>query len=225
MPTRLELIAEPAEAVILSGDPRRTFHLAQELVEEPRMTHLARGLWGYGGKTAGGGNLTVQSTGAGGPGAVAVLSGLVEHGTSRVVRVGSCTAEVSDLALGDSLVVEAALAEDGSSAFFPDRDDEWSLPDRELTEALATAGRLARVASRFRTDPPLREGGPAVSAFDLQTAALLAAAREFGIRAGAVLVVSGTPDGSFATEEELTDPFLAAGRAALRALEAVGGTP
>lgn len=225
MPTRLELIAEPAEGVILSGDPRRAFHLAQELIKEPRMTHLARGLWGYGGRTADGGTLTVQSTGAGGPGAVAVLSGLVERGTKRVIRVGSCTAEVPDLALGDSLVVEAALAEDGSSTFFPDRDDEWSLPDRELTEALSGAGRLARVASRYRTDPPLREGEPTVSAFDLQTAALLAAAREFGVRSAAALVVSGTCKGSFATEEELADPFLAVGRAALRALAAVGETP
>lgn len=185
------------------------------------MTHLARGLWGYSGRTDDGMALTVQSTGAGGPAAVAVLSGLAEHGTSKVVRVGSCTAEVPELGLGDRLVVEAVLAEDGSQAFFPEEKDEWRLPDRKLTAALTGAGPQAKIASRYRTEPPDREGDRPAVAFDLQTAALLAAAQEAGVRAAAVLVVSGTSEGSIATEEELAASFLEAGREAIGALRAV----
>lgn len=221
MPARLDLTTKPAESVILCGDPRRAFHLAQELVEEPRMTHLARGLWGYGGRTDDGMALTVQSTGAGGPAAIAVLSGLAEHGIGKVVRVGSCTAEVPELGLGDRLVVEAALAEDGSQAFFTDEVDDWRLPDRELTEALTGAGPLAKIASRYRTEPPEREGDRPAVAFDLQTAALLAAAQEAGVRAAAVLVVSGTAGGSIGSEEELAASFVEAGRGAIGALRAV----
>jgi purine-nucleoside phosphorylase len=217
MPVRLDLIAEPAEAAILTGDPRRAFHLAQELVEEPRMTHLARGLWGYGGRLPDGTDLTVQSTGSGGPAAVAVLADLARHGVRRVVRVGSCTAEVPDLALGDCVVVEKALAEDGSQHFFPG-EDPWSEPDRELFDALAGAGRNGPIASRFRTELPDRSGDRPALAFDLQTAALFAAAREYGVRAAAVLVVSGTMDKAEAPEGSLEEVFLQAGSDAASAL-------
>lgn len=217
MPVRLDLITEPAEAAILTGDPRRAFHLAQELLVEPRMTHLARGLWGYGGKLPDGIDLTVQSTGSGGPGAAAVLAGLARRGVRRVVRVGSCTAEVPDLSLGDLLIVEKALAEDGSQDFFPG-DGPWSSPNRELTGALAGIGRTGPIASRFRTEMPDREGDPPALAFDLQTAALFAAAREHGVRAAAIVVVSGTRDGAEAPEGSLGEAFLEAGRQAANAL-------
>jgi uridine phosphorylase len=217
MPAHLDLLARPARSVILSGDPRRTFHLAQALLEEPRMTHLARGLWGYGGTTPEGSELTVQSSGVGGPSAVAVLAGLADSGVQRVIRVGSCTAEAPDLSLGEHLVVEKALAEDGSDAYFS-HGGPWCLPDQELTTALARSTRQAPVASRYRTEPPRRDGESPAAAFDLQTAALMAGARESGVRAAAILVVSETVDGYRGSEEELRDAFLGAGGKALLAL-------
>ena len=47
--------------------------LAQELLETPKMSNHARGLWGYSGQTPAGAQLTIQATGMGGPSAALVL--------------------------------------------------------------------------------------------------------------------------------------------------------
>ncbi len=48
--------------------------LAQELTVQPKMSNHARGLWGYWGVREDGAELTVQSTGTGGPSAALVLA-------------------------------------------------------------------------------------------------------------------------------------------------------
>ena len=50
-----------------SATPGRALLLAQELLEEPKMSNHARGLWGYSGRTPAGDELTIQATGMGGP--------------------------------------------------------------------------------------------------------------------------------------------------------------
>src|SRR5215213_4718701 len=77
-----------APAALLVGDPGRALLLAQELLESPKMSNHARGLWGYTG-AAEGGELTIQSTGMGGPSAAIVLGDLAELGVRRAVRVGT----------------------------------------------------------------------------------------------------------------------------------------
>ena len=49
MPARLRPTAPIASEEILVGDPGRALMLAQELLEEPKMSNHARGLWGYSG--------------------------------------------------------------------------------------------------------------------------------------------------------------------------------
>src|SRR6187455_2525060 len=89
MPSRLRPTASFAADAILVGDPGRALLLAQELLEEPKMSNHARGLWGYTGRTRDGEALTIQSTGMGGPSAALVLSDLAELDVRRAVRVGS----------------------------------------------------------------------------------------------------------------------------------------
>ena len=90
MRARLRPTAEIAPRAILAGDPGRAMLLAQELIEEPKMSNHARGLWGYSGAAVADGEpLTIQSTGIGGPSAALVLGELVELGVRRAIRVGS----------------------------------------------------------------------------------------------------------------------------------------
>ena len=92
MPARLRPTAPLATDAILVGDPGRALLLAQELLEQPKMSNHARGLWGYTGRTAAGEELTIQATGMGGPSAALVLADLAKLGVKRVVRVGTCVA-------------------------------------------------------------------------------------------------------------------------------------
>ena len=51
MPARLRPTAPIAASAILVGDPGRALMLAQALLEQPKMSNHARGLWGYSGTT------------------------------------------------------------------------------------------------------------------------------------------------------------------------------
>src|SRR6476646_4569587 len=101
MPSRLQPTASVAADAILVGDPGRALLLAQELLEQPKMSNHARGLWGYSGRTPGGMELTIQSTGMGGPSAALVLGDLAKLGVRRTVRVGTCVGFDTALGLGE----------------------------------------------------------------------------------------------------------------------------
>src|SRR5215203_7357862 len=105
MPSRLRPTAPIAPDAILVGDPGRALLLAQELLEKPQMSNHSRGLWGYTGQTPAGDELTIQSTGTGGPSAALVLADLAELGVRRAVRVGSCLATGAGGGLGELLLV------------------------------------------------------------------------------------------------------------------------
>src|SRR3954454_14648950 len=113
MPARLRPTAPIATRAILVGDPGRALLLAQELLEQPKMSNHARGLWGYWGRTPGGVELTIQATGMGGPSAVLVLEDLAELGVRLAVRVGTCVAGDEGMRLGEPLVVGAGIAGGG----------------------------------------------------------------------------------------------------------------
>src|SRR5438105_11158251 len=104
-----------AERVLLPGDPGRALMLAQSLLTEPRMFNHNRGLWGYTGAAGDGEPLTIQATGMGGPSAAIVLSELISLGARRVIRVGTCGALDSSLALGELIVAREAICLDGTS--------------------------------------------------------------------------------------------------------------
>src|SRR4051812_47052844 len=115
MPRWLRPTAATAPEAILVGDPGRALLLAQELLEEPKMSNHAWGLWGYSGRTPEGDALTIQATGIGGPSAALVLGDLAELGVRRVVRVGTCVGS-EECSLGEIVLVSAAVAAGGSAA-------------------------------------------------------------------------------------------------------------
>jgi uridine phosphorylase len=195
--------------------------LAQELLEQPKMSNHARGLWGYTG-AAGGRELTIQSTGMGGPSAAIVLDDLVELGVRRAVRVGTCVAIAPEPDPGDLLTVTVARVWGGSGVGDP------ALPDRGLTAQLREElGEETRPASIASLDV-LHQGGMAestgyderVDAADMQTATLLARAGAHEVAIGAVLVVAEDATGQQADDERLERGAKRAGAAAQTILSA-----
>jgi purine-nucleoside phosphorylase len=211
MPARLRPTAPIAADAILVGDPGRALMLAQVLLEQPKMSNHARGLWGYSGTTPDGRELTIQTTGMGGPSASVVLADLAELGVRRAIRVGTC-ASLGDLELGRLLVVSEARTPTGGAAH----------PDRELTDELSSAlpdAHLGVAVSLDSLHDPERERPSVLAeAADMQTAALLGAAAELGVAAATVLIVSERSDAGQLRDEKLEEAAKRAGTAASRIL-------
>ena len=164
MPSRLRPTASIAADAILVGDPGRALMLAQELLQQPKMSNHARGLWGYSGRTPAGAELTIQATGMGGPSAAIVLTDLTKLGVQRAVRVGTCAAVEPEAEGGELLLAAEAVALGGSAAAFGAAPGEAISPDPDLYRLLRTElsdeARPVRVGS-FDAMPPAARLRPA----------------------------------------------------------------
>jgi uridine phosphorylase len=223
MPARLRPTAPIAAEAILVGDPGRALMLAQELLEQPKMSNHARGLWGYTGTTGAGDELTIQSTGMGGPSASVVLTDLAKLGLRRAVRIGTC-ASLGELALGELVVVSEACEFRGSFV----GQDTTKEPRNGMRPAEALTGELAAALPEAHSGTVLsldslyrpERGLPSTLAevADMQTAALLATATELGVAVAALLIVSERSDSGQLPDEELEAVAKRAGRAAAAVL-------
>ena len=219
--------AKLAERVLLPGDPGRALLLAQALLTGPLMFNHNRGLWGYTGAAADGQPLTIQSTGMGGPSAAIVIEELAQLGAQRLVRVGTCGGVDSALRLGDLVVADPAVAQDGASRALGARD---AVPgDRELTERLASGAAAAGpLASADLFYPPDEGDGAAqlerwraagVLAVEMECAALFRLAELRGFRAGCICAVSDLVEtGERMDADALSEAAERLGRAAVDAL-------
>ena len=228
MPIHLHPTASLAERVLLPGDPGRALLLAQSLLETPVMFNHHRGLWGYTGAAPDGKPLTIQSTGMGGPSAAIVVSELAELGARRLIRVGTCGALDSSLALGDMVIVSAAIPQDGTSRALGAAGP--MTPDPELLDALRRAGSARSTGSAepihtgqvlstdlFYDAPEGEDDGAAARslAVEMESATLFAVAARRDLRAASVLLVS---DLLAQTRSRISDAALHAGERALGAL-------
>ncbi len=191
-----------AERVLLPGDPGRALALAQVLIEQPRMFNHHRGLWGYSGPAvADGQELTIQSTGMGGPSAAIVFEELIALGARRAIRVGTCGALAPDLTLGDLVLATEAIAGDGASRALG--AGERVSADPRLVSALAGAARPARSGAVLSTDlfyDPASRGaassradGTVVDgavAIEMESATLFALGVRYEVAVGCLLAVS-----------------------------------
>jgi uridine phosphorylase len=226
MPSRLRPKASVAADAILVGDPGRSLLLAQELLDQPRMSNHARGLWGYSGVTPAGEELTIQATGMGAPSAAAVLADLAKLGVRRAIRVGTCVGLAPDATPGRLLAVSEAVAGTGSAASFGLDAGEAVQPDPELSRRLTAESPERLLAVRVGSfdamppDPAAELEG--IAAADMQTVAVLARGRQLGIAAAAVLTVAEAPAGERLADEPLEEAAKSLGRAAAAALFADG---
>jgi uridine phosphorylase len=223
MPSRLRPKASVAADAVLVGDPGRALLLAQELLEQPKMSNHARGLWGYSGHTPNGRELTIQATGMGGPSAAAVLADLAKLGVRRAVRIGTCAGIRREAHLGTLYLVIGATAMGGSAASFGLTVGETVKPDSNLTEQLRVElGEQAhqiQVAS-FDAMPPIStDTGLDAPAADMQTATILARAQQLGIHGAAMLIVAEDSDSKRISDDALEAASKLAGRVASLALQ------
>ncbi len=218
MPRRLRPTAEIAPDAILVGDPGRALLLAQELLEQPKMSNHARGLWGYFGRTPGGEEMTIQSTGMGGPSAALVLDDLAELGVRRAVRVGTCFGLDPSGSLGDLLLVREAIAVGASATSLGVTAGASLAPDPTLTACLAAAldsDCQDAVVASLDTHPPAPSANASEAiAADMQTAPLLARATALKIGLAVLLIVSERDPGGHLEKADLEERERLAGRAA-----------
>ena len=233
LPTiHLHPTAALAERVLLPGDPGRALRLAQGLLEAPKMFNHNRGLWGYTGLAGDGAALTIQSTGMGGPSAAIVIAELADLGARRLVRVGTCGALDPALSLGELLIVDAALSEDGTSRALGagERTQASEALLSALSDAAAPGVRSGPVVTTdlFYDDRAgqeqawLERGAMAV---EMETACLFALASRRGLDAAAILVISDLllPERVRIDPEDLARAEELMGTVATRAL--AGGAP
>jgi len=201
MPVHIHPTAPLATRALLPGDPGRALALAQLVLDEPKMFNHNRGLWGYTGTAADGELMTIQSTGMGGPSAAIVLEELCDLGLEVAIRVGTCGALAADLALGDLLIADAALASDGASRALG--ADGSIAADTRLVGALQNvAGASARTGTVATSDlfydrdedrtRSWRAAG--ALAVEMEAATLLRVGELRGVRVGCLLAVTDVFD-------------------------------
>src|SRR5436309_13083699 len=109
--------AEPgdyAEAVLLPGDPLRAKYIADTYLDDVKQTNSERGMLGFRG-TWEGKDVSVQATGMGCPGATIVFEELIQLGSKKLMRVGTCGGLQPHHSLGDLIVAISAVPPDSTA--------------------------------------------------------------------------------------------------------------
>ncbi|SMP61884.1 uridine phosphorylase [Anoxynatronum buryatiense] len=183
--------------MLLPGDPARVLRVADFLDEwkEIAFNREFRTITG----TYRGMPVTVTSTGIGGASAAIAVEELAACGVRTMIRIGSAGAVQPGIAIGDLIIAQGAVREDGASRMYvPEAYPAVASP--RLTMALEDACRklsvpwhsgLVRSHDSFYIDEEAalmaqwnRKG---VLGSDMETAALLTVARLRGVEAAAIL--------------------------------------
>jgi purine-nucleoside phosphorylase len=117
----IHLRAEPgeyADAVLLPGDPLRAKYIADTYLDDVQQVNSERGLLGFTG-TWEGKPVSVQGTGMGCPGATIVFEELIQLGSTKLMRVGTCGGLQAHHALGDLIVALTAVPADSTAMHQP----------------------------------------------------------------------------------------------------------
>jgi uridine phosphorylase len=148
----------------------------------------------------GNGWVAVQSP-YGAPNAVMVLEELVAFGVRKALYLGYCGSLQEEIKVGDVIIPDEALREEGTSYHYLDRS-ERSLPDPalqgELFRWLEKAGPSVHKGKVWTTDAPYREtpqkarkyAAQGILGVEMEMSAVFALGRARGITVGSVLLVS-----------------------------------
>lgn len=138
----------------------------------------------------------------GAPVAVMVLERLIASGAKRVILFGVCGSLTPALSVGDVLLPERAVAEEGTSSLYPGTSPPAAAPAlvEQLAAALGGEGIDTARGPIWTTDAPYREtaakvrahAAQGVMAVDMECSALFTVAAYRRIELAAVLVVSDT---------------------------------
>lgn len=185
-----------AKYVLLPGSPERaelisTFFDERELVTRHR-EHLI-----YNGKYKGL-DVTVCSTGMGGPSTSIALEELIKVGADTFIRVGSCGARQPDIEIGDVIVVDSAYRGEGTSKEYIDSPYP-AAADHYVTAALIEAvedqGRKLHLGTSYTRDAYYKQNPELnktlteynVKCSEQECSTIFTIARLRGVRSGAIV--------------------------------------
>ena len=182
---------------ILPGDPARVDRIGEQLedVQELAFNREYKSIRG----TYKGLPVLAVSTGIGGPSMGIAVEELTRMGVTHLIRIGSCGALQKNIRLGDLILVQGAVRDEGASKTYLDPIYP-AVPDFDLLCACAAAAKeegipahvgLARSHDSFYTD---REdeidafwSGKGVLGADMETAALFVIGRLRGVHTASIL--------------------------------------
>jgi uridine phosphorylase len=124
--------------VLLPGDPGRIPRICEHL-ENAEEIARNRGFLTWNGKYRGV-SLTVTSTGIGGPSLAIAIHELCNLGARVFIRVGSCGGLSEKVKIGDLVLPNGAVRDEGTSRAYVDTGYP-AIPDFELIQALANAAK------------------------------------------------------------------------------------
>ena len=136
----------------------------------------------------------------GAPMAVLTLEKLVALGAKRIIVYGWCGSLTESLAVGDALLPNRAVSEEGTSAHYPlsSRAEASQLLLQPLAARLQAENIKMKIGTVWTTDAPYREtkdkirmhGSQSVQGVEMEFAALNTVAAFRGVELAAVLLVS-----------------------------------
>jgi uridine phosphorylase len=145
--------------------------------------------------------LSMKATGVGAPTAVMTLEELIDAGITRLVNLGTAGALQQDLAIGDIVVCERAIRDEGTSHHYL-ADAKYAHASPTLTAglcvALEAAGLSFRKGTSWTTDAPYRETveelrhyrAEGVATVEMEAAALFAVGEYRGASVSSILTIS-----------------------------------
>lgn len=188
---------QAADYVLLPGDPQRLDRIAEclEEVEELAYNREYRSLRGvYKGVS-----VMAVSTGIGGASTTIAVEELARIGAKAMIRIGSCGALKKGIRLGDLILVNGAVRDDGASVTYVDSIYP-AIPDTELLVACMKSAKelgakthvgIARSHDSFYIDDEEAVstywGERGVLGSDMETAALFVVGRLRGVRTASIL--------------------------------------
>jgi purine-nucleoside phosphorylase len=222
---------EVAPHVLMPGDPLRARWIAETFLDDPRCYSEVRGMYGFTG-TWQGHPVSVQGSGMGLPSISIYLNELfAEYDVQAVVRVGSCGAMTTDLALRDLVLASGACTDSAVNRLRFDGIDYAPVADFTLLRRaydLARARELpAHVGLVYSSDSfyhPRPEIGArlaehGVLAVEMEASALYTLAAKYHRRALTVCTVSDhVISGEQTTARERQETFGAMVEVALAAM-------
>lgn len=182
---------------ILTGDPARVDRIGEQLedVQELAFNREYKSIRG----TYQGLPVLAVSTGIGGPSMGIAVEELTRMGVTHLIRIGSCGALQKNIRLGDLILVQGAVRDEGASKTYLDPIYP-AVPDFDLLCACAAAVKeeeipahvgLARSHDSFYTDQEDEIdafwSGKGVLGVDMETAALFVIGRLRGVHTASIL--------------------------------------
>jgi uridine phosphorylase len=113
--SREDLGDNPPTIALLSGEPERSRHIAENYCSHSRLLSDYRGLNSYLGYLPDGKPILAATSGIGAPSLSIVVNELVSIGIDRIIRIGTCGSIQPRVSLGSVVITQAALCRQGAA--------------------------------------------------------------------------------------------------------------